>query len=199
MCTIVVLFEIDITDIANYPPTMTSSLRGSIRAGPIQIDMKFPPNESGRSFSTSYYVKRMLNGEQIKRESIVYSKKNDAVHCYCCFLFEHNPENKGFTSINGFNDWQNLSRTIKIHETSQKHLINYQNWKITSNEISNKKTVDKQLLKQLQAEKQRLREVFKRLIAFVILFARQNIAFTYCFVHHLISMTKEIKMEILYN
>lgn len=120
----------------------------------------------------------MPNGEQFKREWIVYSKNLNAVHCFCCFIFDKNREDKGFTALNGYNDWQHLSEKVKHHEKTQKHLTNYTCWKIVSNEISNQKTVDKELLKQMQAEKERLREVFKRLVAFVIFFARQNIAFT---------------------
>lgn len=120
----------------------------------------------------------MPNEEKINREWIVYSKKLDAVHCFCCLLFEQNPENKGFTALKGFNDWKNLSRAVTSHETSNKHLTNYQSWKIAANEILNQNTVDKHLLKHLQAEKLQLREVFKRLIAFTLYFARQNIAFT---------------------
>lgn len=119
----------------------------------------------------------MPNGEKVKREWLIYSEKLDAVHCFCCYLFD-NADTGPLSSLNGYEDWKNLARTMKIHETSQKHLKNYADWKIVSNQISNQKTVDKHLLSQMQAEKERLREVFKRFISLILYFARQNIAFT---------------------
>lgn len=79
--TILILFrtvlnEIDITDIANYPSTLSQSLHERIiRTGPVQVDIKFLSNGNRKSFSTSYYAKQMLNGEKIKREWMVYSNK----------------------------------------------------------------------------------------------------------------------------
>lgn len=64
-----------------------------IRTDPIQIDIKFPLNENERSFSTSYYTKQMPNGENIKRDWIVYSRKLDAILCFYCYIFEQNREN----------------------------------------------------------------------------------------------------------
>lgn len=64
----------------------------------------------------------MPNREQFKREWIVYSKKLNAVHCFCCFIFDKNRENKGFTALNGYNEWQHLSEKVKHHEKTQKHI-----------------------------------------------------------------------------
>lgn len=148
-----------------------------IRIGPVQISIAFPSTD-GRSFSKYYYTKKMPNGEVIKREWIVYSEKLDSAHCFCCLLFQENITEKGFSSTNGFNDWKHLSERVNEHEMTAYHLNNYTKWKSTAKLFSNDKTIEYQLNKQMQAEKERLREVFKRIIAFVLYFARQNIAFT---------------------
>lgn len=170
--------DIDITDIANYPSILSQSLREFIvRKGPIQIDINFPVTKN-RSFSTHYYSKTLRNGEKILRDWLVYSQKYDAVHCFCCRLFRSNTDKHFAFANQGFYDWQHLADRIKSHEISELHTSNYRKWKELSKRIKNESTVDIKLMNQRQKEKERLRKVFDRLIAFIIFLARQNIAFT---------------------
>lgn len=167
---------IDISDVSNYPSILTqNTIDKIIRSGPIQIKMQFP-STNGRAFSAFYYTKIMSNGETINREWIVYSRELDAVHCFCCRIFE--PLKVKFSSINGVDDWKHLSERIRDHETSASHLNNYTKWKSAAKLHSTDKTIEIELLKQFQTEKQRLKEVFKRIIALVLYLARQNLAFT---------------------
>lgn len=65
---------------------MTIDLRKKILSqGPIQIVTAFP-TINGRSFSQNYYTKQMSNGEQVKREWLIYSKVLDSVHCFSALL-----------------------------------------------------------------------------------------------------------------
>lgn len=172
--------DIDISDIANYPITISHILRERIiRTGPIQVDMEFPKSNvnDNRTFSKKYYSKVMPNGEEVKRDWLVYSKRLDAVHCFCCRLFrEHKGKHFAF-AYQGFNDWQHLSDRIKEHELSSMHASKYKKWKEVTARILSESTIDFKLSEQYQNERARLRKVFDRLIAFVLLFARQNIAF----------------------
>lgn len=84
-----ILHEVDISDPANY------------LTGPIQDQILFP-STNGRSFSSSFFTKKMANGERVKREWLVYSKKLDAVFCFCCLLF--GSESNVFKT--GYKDWQ---------------------------------------------------------------------------------------------
>lgn len=122
--------DFDFTDIANYPSVISVTLRERIiHTGPIQVEMEFPKTKDNRSFSKKYYSKLLPNGEEVKRDWLVYSKQLDAVHCFCCRLFRD--ESQHFALANqGFNDWQNLSTRIKTHEFSQSHrqsIPNFQN------------------------------------------------------------------------
>lgn len=104
--------QTDLSDVANYPSILDQTfIHQIVRMGPIQIIEPFPSTD-GRSFSIFYYSKIMPNGESIKRDWILYSKTLDAVHCFCCRIFT--PSTSVFSSINGFNDWQHLSRNIKM-------------------------------------------------------------------------------------
>lgn len=100
---------------ANYPPILSESLRMHIiQTSPIQIDIKFP-SSNGRSFSNNYYFKTLCNNEKVKREWLIYSKKLDSVHCFCCYIFDSHSNRNSLSSREGYRDWSHLSRTIKIH------------------------------------------------------------------------------------
>lgn len=71
-----------------------------------------------------------------------------------------------------------MSLRLKEHELSAQHIENYTNWKNLLNRIYANNTIECGLFNQMQKEKLRLKEVFKRIISFVLFFARQNIAFT---------------------
>lgn len=162
---------------ANFPSTLSENLRISIiQAGPIQIDMEFP-SKHGRSFSTSYYSKILINNETVKREWLIYSKKLDSVHCFCCLLFNSNANRNPFNSSEGFDDWNHLSQASQRHETSSNHLDNFTMWKERYHRLSNNTTIEGQLEKNLMDKKKQLKQVFERFVAMTMFLARQNIAF----------------------
>lgn len=169
--------EIDISDVANFPPTMSENLRMRIiQTGPIQIDMNFP-STNGRSFSTSYYSKILINNETVKREWLIYSKNLNSIHCFCCLLFNPNANRNPFNSSQGFVDWNHLSQAIQRHETSSNHLDNFTMWKEQFHRLSNNTTIEGQLEKNLMDKKKQLKQVFERFVAITMFLARQNIAF----------------------
>lgn len=112
----------------------------------------------------------------MKREWIVYSKKLDATHCFCCLLFGTN-QDKGPWRTHGYRDWKHLSEAIMKHEKSNSHLENFVQWKEYVSRLSKDATVELCLERQLLDEKKRLKLVFKRLISITTYLARQNLAF----------------------
>lgn len=172
--------DFDINDVGTYPVFLTQKLRDEIiSAGPTQINMDFPAT-NGRSFSDFFYFKQMSNGEKVRRDWLVYSKSSDSAHCFCCRLFADNKNinDSGFSSTKGFNSWKNLSNRIKSHELSTMHINCYTSWKTVTHQNPTTRTIQTELMKQFNEEKERLRQVFKRIIALILFFARQNIAFT---------------------
>lgn len=119
----------------------------------------------------------MANGEHVNRDWLVYSQKLDAAVCFCCCIFGSNTVDLGIGSSKGFRNWSHLTQTVKVHEHSASHLQNYMQWKALAKNIAEQNTIENQLFKQIEQEKERLRQVFKRLIAFILYLARQNIAF----------------------
>lgn len=143
--------EIDISDPANYLIVLSEQLRTKIiRNGPVQVQMTFP-STNGRSFSSSYYSKKLANGEIVKRQWLIYSKKLDTVFCFCCLLFASDSEHNSFKT--GFNAWQHLTQTIKIHEQSKNHMNYFERWKENVNRLCSETTIELSLDKQLQDEK----------------------------------------------
>ncbi|XP_050062995.1 zinc finger MYM-type protein 1-like [Aphis gossypii] len=117
----------------------------------------------------------MSNGEKVIRPWLIYSIKMDVVFCFSCRLFP-NPKNKtSFTD--GFNDWKHLSERIKSHDSSIYHKKSNQQWLELSWRIDSGFTLDNELQKEIQTEKDRWRTVLKRIIACIIYLARQNDAF----------------------
>lgn len=98
----------------------------------------------------------MTNGEKIKREWIVYSRKFDAVHCFCCFIFGFLSTNSPFASKAGFKDWKHLTERITDHEKSENHMANYKTWKGMKVAISDEKTIDDQIEIEYRNEKKKI-------------------------------------------
>lgn len=95
------------------------------------------PSTNERLFSNSYFTEKLANGETVKREWLIYSKKRDAVFCFCCVLF--GTDSTVFNT--GYSDWQHLTQTIKYHETSNNHYNNFASWKEYLNRMSTDSTI----------------------------------------------------------
>lgn len=73
-----------------------------------------------RNFSHSMIFRKLVSGEQIKREWLMYSPSTGNVYCFPCALFGET--HKGRTQFSdGFSDWKNASQRMKMHECSATH------------------------------------------------------------------------------
>lgn len=115
----------------------------------------------------------MTNGEVVKREWLIYSKKHDSIFCFCCLIF--GSESSSFKT--GFKDWFHLTQAVKTHEHSNSHVNSFECWKDHLKRLCSNSTIELSLDKQLLDEKKRLKLVFERLVAMTLYLARQNIAF----------------------
>lgn len=122
-----------------------------IKIGPKQIVIdKYPTDEKGRHFSSSYYSRKLSNGEAFCRRWLVYSVSKDSVFCFCCRLFDNNSNSK--LVCDGFNKWKHLSETVGIHENSTSHRKCYQQWVETEMRMKLGQTIDKEEQKMIEKE-----------------------------------------------
>uniref|UniRef100_A0A7N0SZK7 HAT C-terminal dimerisation domain-containing protein n=1 Tax=Kalanchoe fedtschenkoi TaxID=63787 RepID=A0A7N0SZK7_KALFE len=135
-----------------------------IEKGPIrEVNIIFPLDKFSRHFSDFYYLKRMNNGETRDRQWLIYSKTVDRVYYFC--------------SNDGTSDWKHLSQTLRVHELSEEHITNMNIWSELKNRLDNNQTIDKEHQKEINIEKERWRQVLKRIISVVKCLAKNNLAF----------------------
>ncbi|KAK4545996.1 hypothetical protein RGQ29_032907 [Quercus rubra] len=158
-----------------YDPSQWENIDTKLRdllveKGPIrENDLKFPLDKERRHFSTTFYFKKLSNGEKFDRRWLVYSKDLDKAFCFCCKLFN--------STTHGTNDWRNISNKIKNHETSKEHVTNINAWIDLEMRLLKNKTIDKNFQEQVNKEKDHWKKVLLRIIAVVKNLGKNNLAF----------------------
>ncbi|KAK4590412.1 hypothetical protein RGQ29_020818 [Quercus rubra] len=118
-----------------YDPSQWENIDTKLRDllvenGPIRDnDLNFPIDKDRRHFSTTFYFKKLSNGEKFDKKWLVYSKDLDKAFCFCCKLFNSTTHGSGTNQLTneGTNDWRNISNKIKNHETSKEHIYQENN------------------------------------------------------------------------
>lgn len=133
--------------------------------GPFKKD----PLQNNRHFSESYYYCAYKYGN-IKRFWLCYSLILDATYCEPCWLFSDSKHEQWRT---GIRDWQGLSKKIKTHSNSQKHITTckiYDYWK-------KNKTIDKEREKLIAIEASFWERVLERLFSITLFLSKYSLAF----------------------
>ncbi|XP_026429074.1 zinc finger MYM-type protein 5-like [Papaver somniferum] len=94
-----------------------------VEKGPIRVskNVQYPYNEHRRRFSNRHYKRKMSNGERVDRRWLVYSIVRDRVFCFGCKLFKGDGVDCHLDTI-GSNDWHNLGKKLRQHDTCHGHL-----------------------------------------------------------------------------
>jgi hypothetical protein len=148
-----ITIDFDIEDRYCWPLIINNrTIEIIIQRGPVMVqNMKFPTDDSGRSFSMSQYMRVLPNGEKIQRNWLVYSKKSNSVFCFCCKLFELK-QNK-LTDNLGFSDWRHLASHLSRHEISMEHMQNCKKWFELKMQLCKNYTIGKEHNRYFEAEK----------------------------------------------
>lgn len=95
-----------------------------LASGSSRPEGPFPKDANNRSFSENYYfTKKSAAGNKVPRYWLCYSAKLNCAYCEPCWLFADRCHPSFHPSwIQGINDWQGLSKKIKVHEQSHIHL-----------------------------------------------------------------------------
>ncbi|XP_048084498.1 zinc finger MYM-type protein 5-like [Alosa alosa] len=165
------------TDPAKWPTLLTDRIRTElVRRGPCKLppDFVFQRSESdGRSCHHHYFKKTLVSGEKMARSWLIFSMENNSLFCFCCKLFSK--RNIHLIS-SGLSDWKHASSYLTSHENSPEHLNCMKAWKELAVRLRSGKTIDKQEMALLEAERKRWRAVLTRLIAIVQSLAVRNLA-----------------------
>jgi hypothetical protein len=94
----------------------------------------------------------LQNNEFVPRWWLMYSETVDHVFCFCCLCFDWGSRTS--LASDGLNDWAHLSPALKSHESSNSHMIYYQEWIEDESRLKGRNTFDKleQLLIQEESE-----------------------------------------------
>ena len=114
-----------------------------------------------RSFSTTYYEKKLSNNEKVPRTWLVYSKSNNSVFCFCCKLFK--VSDNVFNDDKGYTDWRHLSQNLDRHEKSKGHFESVKKWIELKKSIEKGRTVDSDNQNLIQLEKKDGHRLLKEL------------------------------------
>ncbi len=132
---------------------------------------------NGRSMKTTWFKRQLANEEEVNRTWLLYSPTKKAAYCFCCLLFISSTSNSrsSFALADGFKRWQKAEKLV-AHENSPSHRRSFTTWKEAERRIINRKGIDTKIEDQIQTEKQRWRDILKRVLSCIKFLASQNLA-----------------------
>lgn len=118
----------DMADPANWPPAMDEKMRWAlVKRGPVQlVEYPYPRDATQRRFGRQHYWRTLSSGERLWRSWLVYSRRRDAVYCFCCKLFSQLSKSVVTT---GFRRWKGIAEVLRSHEQSRDHRSCMLQWK----------------------------------------------------------------------
>ncbi|XP_076831848.1 kinase suppressor of Ras 1-like isoform X2 [Brachyhypopomus gauderio] len=122
-----------------------------------------------RSFTNALLSCSLPNGQTVTRQWLLYSPSTGCVYCFACKLFS----SKHNTFVHGFSDWKHSER-IGEHEGSVEHRACML---ALNNRSRGTATIDSDIVKQIDAERQYWREVLKRVVAVIQFLGERSLAF----------------------
>ncbi|XP_049807017.1 zinc finger MYM-type protein 5-like [Schistocerca nitens] len=165
-----------------FYPLITDSIRTVLlERGPRIVDVsnfKFPVSDGDRRFDGKWFYKKLTNGENVRRERLLYSQSEDSLFCFPYLLFgkDHRGKSSSFSDFNkGFSDWKHLNPLIYNHENSSSHRLCCMQWKDLQNRLKQKKTVDDEIQESIQKEVEKWRNILKVVIDVIIFCAKNNV------------------------
>ena len=162
-------------------PIMSQRLRTEIIARGSDLFQNrngpFVANSGGRSMNSTWFKRRLANGDEVGRSWLLYSPVNKEAYCFCCLLFPTSSSNSQspFESAGEFTNWRHIER-LKDHENSPCHRKSFTKWKEAERRIIYGKRIDSELEAQIESEKQHWRNILNRILSCIKVLASQNMA-----------------------
>lgn len=170
----------DLTDPVKWPIITDTVRLHIIENGPKLIDnidqYTFPLADDGRRFNFKWFYKKLPNGEDVKRQWMIYSCSKNAIFCFPCILFSKDKNSTFSNPLDGFYDWKHLNPFIPTHENSVQHRKCFMEWKETEKRLKDGKTIDNFIQKAVNIEKEKWRNILKIIIDVILFCAKNNLA-----------------------
>lgn len=119
------------------------------------------------------FFHRLVNGEKIPREWLIYSPSTGLVFCYICKLFGSAGAVADDLCSTGLNDWKNAYTRIPSHERSDTHILAVK----TAYEYSVSRRIDTNLAEQMKHEQLYWTDVLRRVVAVILFLGKNGLAF----------------------
>lgn len=104
----------------------------------------------------------------------MYSPSKEAIFCFACRLFGSKTSHEDNFAQNGFNDWKNSGRSIKIHEHSKQHQDNY----LTFRRIAKQnESIESSFLSGIEIELSYWRQVLNRIVSVIKFLGARGLPF----------------------
>ncbi|KFM73429.1 Zinc finger MYM-type protein 1, partial [Stegodyphus mimosarum] len=115
----------------------------------------------------------------VNRSWLVYSPLKRAAFCFSCLLFPSKDAVSSCSSLeteSGLSSWKKPEK-VTAHENSQRHRNSFTTWKEMERGLMKKESlIDAQLQNQIATEKEKWRQILKRMLCCILHLAKQNMA-----------------------
>lgn len=143
---------------------------------------RFPDDITGSSVPTSVFKKKLTNGDLITRDWLVWSQSKKAFFCLPCKVFSSLPHTKrsSLALPEGFSSkkrWKKLFDKVPEHENSSSHKHCYIQWKSEVIKSKKDKNLTGLILNSILQEKEKWRDLLKRLLNVTLFLAERGLAF----------------------
>lgn len=135
----------------------------------VQIDEK---KKIKRRCTIKMFLRNFKSGH-VKRTWLCFSPSTGKIYCFYCKLFNAHTSCNQFSDA-GFSDWNNAHARIRDHEKSSLHIKTM--YKFAKNSGINY-SVNRELEKQMDNEKNYYRKLLKRVFSVVVFMAKRGLPF----------------------
>lgn len=142
----------------------------------------FPEDETGRVLPISIFKKKLVNGETVSRDWLVWSRAKEALYCVPCRIFSNLPQTQKsvLASADGYSasrKWKKLHDKIPEHENTVSHKNCYVLWKTEQRKSRTATSLNDLLLKSIQHEQEIWKDILRRLFHVTLFLAERGLAF----------------------
>ena len=131
--------------------------------------------KNNRARSSNWFMRKLANNEEVTRSWLMYSPSRKAAYCICCLLYCRSDHQTSLQQEAGCSQWKAPERMI-VYENAKHHRECFTTWKELERNLSNKTgIIDAEFHVQIE-EKQKSREILKRILHRKKYLAEQNLA-----------------------